>query len=59
MSVLCFYKISDWKLHWNDGFLKDFKSFFFFQKSRKTKNALYYQKKQTRKLFGDLKLGCF
>ena len=23
MSVLCFFKISDWKSHWTDGFLKD------------------------------------
>ena len=40
--MLCL--ISDWKSHWTDGFLKDLNCFFFFQKPRKSKNALYYQK---------------
>ena len=40
-----FSKISHWKSHWTDGFLKDLNCFFSFQKSRKSKNALYYQKK--------------
>ena len=35
----------DWKSHWTDGFLKNLnRFFFFFQKPRKSKNALYYQK---------------
>ena len=38
-----FCLISDWKSHWTDGFLKDLNRFFF-QKPRKSKNALYYQK---------------
>ena len=32
---------------------------FFFQKTRKSKNAVYYQKNQTRKLFGDFSWGAF
>ena len=43
--------------HKTDGFLKDLNRFFFFQKPRKSKNALYYQKNQTRKLFDDFKVG--
>ena len=39
-----FCLISDWKSHWTDGFLKDLNCCFSFQKSRKSKNALYYQK---------------
>ena len=31
----------------------------FFQKPRKSKNALYYQKNQTKKLFGDFDVGMF
>merc|ERR1711888_325031 len=45
MSVLSFCKISDWRSHWTYEFLKDLNRFFFFQKPRKSKNALYYQKK--------------
>ena len=48
MSVLCFCKISG-KSPWTDGFLKDL-NHFFFQKPRKSKNALYY-KKNLRFLF--------
>ena len=55
MSLLCFCKISDWKLHWTDGFLKDLNRFFLSRKPRRSKNALYYQKNPTRKLFGYFK----
>ena len=43
MIVLCFAKFQIWKSHWIDGFLK-YLNRFFFQKPRKSKNALYYQK---------------
>ena len=43
MIVLCFAKFQISKSHWIDGFLK-YLNRFFFQKPRKSKNALYYQK---------------
>ena len=43
MIVLCFAKFQIRKSHWIDGFLK-YLNRFFFQKPRKSKNALYYQK---------------
>ena len=43
MIVLCFAKFQIWKSQWIDGFLK-YLNRFFFQKPRKSKNALYYQK---------------
>ena len=47
MIVLCFAKFQIWKSHWIDGFLK-YRSRFFFQKPRRSKKALYYQKKNLR-----------
>ena len=44
-SYECFMFLQNfnWKSHWTDGFLKDLNRFFF-QKPRKSKNTLYYQK---------------
>ena len=53
------YEFAKFQIGNHNGLMVCWKIFivFFFQKPRKSKNALYYQENLTRKLFGDFKVG--
>ena len=57
-SYECFMFLQNFRLEITlDRWVLERPFVFFFRKPRKSKNALYYEKNQTRKLFGDFEVG--